>query len=288
MATDERLERYAELTVKVGCNLQPGQELGVMALVEHAPLARAVSRSAYRAGAAYVHLHYMDMHVQRALIEYGPDDAQTRTPAWLQRWIDDLGEKQAGFVAFRGDPEPELLADLDGERVGRARMQKLDETAGRLINESLINWTVVASPNEGWARSAFGEPDVERLWAAVALATRLDEPDPVGAWREHIGRLEERTRRLDELAFDAIRFRGPGTELTVGLLPGSRWQGAGECPTSGAMAGPKGWRMQVLEKVCHGLCAALAAGLLVLAPATAGDGKSQGYPWAAAMAAKAS
>ena len=86
-----------------------------------------------------------------------------------------------------------------------------------------IAWTIVGYPNPGWAKAVFGEPDVERLWQAVAVATRLDEDDPVAAWRTHIARLQERAALLDERRFDAIRFRGPGTDLTVGLMPESRW-----------------------------------------------------------------
>jgi aminopeptidase len=93
-----------------------------------------------------------------------------------------------------------------------------------LVSERKLNWVIVSAPNEGWARQVFGEPDLERLWQAVATATRLDEPDPVAAWREHAAKLEARAEALDERRFDAVRFRGPGTDLTVGLLPFARWR----------------------------------------------------------------
>jgi aminopeptidase len=93
----------------------------------------------------------------------------------------------------------------------------------KATNQRLINWSIVAYPNEGWARTVFGEPDVERLWDAVASATRLDEPDPIEAWRAHIDKLVARANLLNERAFDSIRFRGPGTDLTVGLIPGATW-----------------------------------------------------------------
>jgi aminopeptidase len=95
-------------------------------------------------------------------------------------------------------------------------------------NERLVNWSIVAHPNEGWAETMFGEPDVERLWQAVARATRLDEADPVSAWQAHVARLVERASLLNERAFEAIRFRGPGTDLTVGLIPQARWYTASE------------------------------------------------------------
>jgi aminopeptidase len=87
-----------------------------------------------------------------------------------------------------------------------------------------VNWTIVAAPNPGWATEVFGEPDVERLWEAVAVATRLDEPDPVAAWREHNEKLQARADVLNGRKFDAIRFRGPGTDLTIGLLPDTYWR----------------------------------------------------------------
>ena len=122
-------------------------------------------------------------------------------------------------IGTTGKPEPELLADLDGERVGRAIPLEVGRRSSRRQHrESSVNWCGVGSPNEGWARQVFGEPDVERLWELVAFCFRLDEPDPVAAWREHLARLDARAARSRSLRPDAIRYRGPGTDLTVGLL----------------------------------------------------------------------
>ena len=132
------------------------------------------------------------------------------------------GERGA-LIQIVGDPEPELLADLDGTRVGKTRMRQLAERYVEVLNQRLLNWSIVAYPNEGWAETVFGEPDVERLWEAVASAVRLDEPDPVDAWRIHIEKLVERARILNDRGFDSLRFRGPGTDLTVGLIPGAQW-----------------------------------------------------------------
>jgi aminopeptidase len=104
-------------------------------------------------------------------------------------------------------------------------MLQLAEEATRQVNEQLNNWTVVGVPNAGWAQQMFGEPDVERLWKLVEYCVRLDEDDPVAAWREHVATIGRRARLLNEMRVDAVRFRGPGTDLTVGLLPESRWQG---------------------------------------------------------------
>src|SRR5436190_12029960 len=136
-----------------------------------------------------------------------------------------LGEAGGALCAITGNPESELFSDLDGTRVGKARMKAVAEASLRL-SEGLSNWSIVAYPNAGWAQTVFGEPDVERLWQAVATAVRLDESDPVAAWREHITRLQQRARTLNERHFDSLRYRGPGTDLTIGLHPVSEWQAA--------------------------------------------------------------
>jgi aminopeptidase len=221
-ASQDRLSEYARLVVRVGLNLQPGQVLGVNALLEQAPLARAVAREAYIAGAKYVDVLYTDQHVRRAHIEGAPDDALDWSPPWLVQRLNDLGGDGGALLGISGNPEPELFADLDASRVGRARMREVSEASLRLT-DGLCNWSIVACPNEGWATAVFGEPDVERLWDAVASTVRLDEPDPVAAWREHLRKLVRRTDALNRRRFDALRYRGPGTDLTIGLHPDSTW-----------------------------------------------------------------
>jgi aminopeptidase len=220
----DRLERYAELAVRVGANVQPGQEVFVHSMVEHADVARALVRQAYRAGASYVHFLYHDDHLRRAMIELGPDSALTYSPAWEKELtLETAGNASLGTT---GRPDPQLLADLDGERIGRAIQTEIAEIVQRQHRESAVNWCGIGAPNEGWAQQVFGEPDVERLWEKVAFCMRLDEPDPVAAWREHMARLEARAETLTALKPDAIHYRGPGTDLTVGLLPTARWGSA--------------------------------------------------------------
>jgi aminopeptidase len=222
---DGRIRKYAELVVQIGANVQPGQLVDVVARVEHAPVAREVARAAYRAGAAYVDVHYSDQHVRRALIEHGADDVLSWTPPWLLERAKHVGDVRAAVVALTGDAEPDLLADLPGERVGRARMVELAEESTRQVNERLNNWVVVGVPNEGWATQMFGEPDLERLWQLVEFCVRLNEDDPIAAWQEHVARIGRRARLLNDMQVDSLRYHGPGTDLTVGLLPESRWQG---------------------------------------------------------------
>ena len=223
MDADERLRRYAELAVRVGANVQAGQPVGIWCQVEHAPVARAVAAEAYRAGASHVHVQYNDRHVRRASIEHGPRETLGKTSQYVLDWIAALTDDGAAFIQLTGDPTPTLFADLDQELVGASEPTDYRRAWLPHVMNRGVNWTIVSAPNEGWATTVFGEPDVERLWEAVATATRLDQPDPVAAWREHIARLKGRAAGLNERRFDAIRFRGPGTDLTVGLLPGSRF-----------------------------------------------------------------
>jgi aminopeptidase len=169
---------------------------------------------------------YADMHVRRSRIGKGPDEMLDHTPPWSLKLLEDLGGQNGAMISITGDPEPELLADLDQERVGKARQTAAMKAHLRNVMGRKVNWTIVAHPNEGWAQTVYGEPDVERLWQDVAQTVRLDEPDPVAAWEEHLRRLEERARALNEHGFDAVRFRGPGTDLTIGLNRNSRWHAA--------------------------------------------------------------
>ena len=226
MITDARLDRYARLAIEVGVNLAAGQDLLIDADIVHAPLVRRIAGAAYVAGARHVDVAYTDPHLTRALIEHGRQDALDFTPECAVRRLDDAVRNGSAMLAVVGESERDLFADLDGTRVGLA--QRPAERAARLraIDSGRVNWCVIAGPNESWARDALGEPDVERLWRLVETAVRLDEPDPVAAWRAHIAELTARAAALCERRFDEIRFRGPGSDLTVGLLPASVWRSA--------------------------------------------------------------
>ena len=225
---DDRLRRYAELAIRVGLNVREGQDVHISGLIEHAPLARAASDAAYAAGARRVDVFYGDQFVRRGMLEHAADDVLEWSPPWALAQLEYLHEHRGAELGIGGDPQPDLYAGIDGERVGRARPRELGRRSAEVIFRArTINWAGVAYPTEGWAQRIFGTPDVERLWQLVAHAVRLEEPDPVAAWKDHIETLERRAAALNDRDFDAVRFRGPGTDLTVGLFPQSKWLTAG-------------------------------------------------------------
>jgi aminopeptidase len=232
MDHEDRLRRYAELIVRVGCNVQPGQTVFIDSQVDHMELVRALAEASYRAGARYVDVRFVDAHVRKAFIDLAPEDVLQESPPWVLERENAIAADSA-LIMIAGDAQPELLADSDQTRVGKAR--PLEALRHRLAAQSArtIAWNIAVHPTPGQAKLMFGEPDVERLWEAVASCVRLDEPDPVAAWQAQTKRLEERCHQLDELALDAVRFRGPGTDLTVGLLPSPRWLGGGIVTSKG-------------------------------------------------------
>ncbi len=223
MTPEERLDRFADLVVRVGANVQPGQEVVLIYLVEHTPIARAIARAALRAGAPRVHPVISDLHLRKAAIELGPEEELGRSPEFLLEWIRGWAETRPALISLTGDPDPTLFDGLDPELVARAEPRDVRAIYLPFVTGRKLNWVIVPAPNPGWAEAVLGEPDVERLWEAVATTMRLDEDDPVAAWRDHAAMLQARADALGRARFDAIRFRGPGTDLVVGLLPGSRW-----------------------------------------------------------------
>jgi aminopeptidase len=224
---DASLERYASLTVRLGANVDPGQHVLVLAYVEAAPFVRAIAREAYRAGANFVDVVYLDKWVRRAHIELAPEDDLGWSPPWRIHQVRLLAERGGAVIQVAGDPAPNLFDDLDGARIAGAQMREYEGAYLEEVSRDAYNWTIVGYPTAGWAELVFGAPDVDRLWRAIAETVRLDEPDPVAAWRTHLDTLDARAASLTERGFDHLRFRGPGTDLEVGLLDGGRWLSGG-------------------------------------------------------------
>ena len=225
-ASQALLERYARLVIRVGINLEPGREVAIRAMIEHAPLVRALVRAGYEAGARRVEVDYDDLEVLRSQIGLAPDEAVGTAPRWMFERVHDVGEQRRAQVFVVGFP-PDMFGGLDPTRVARSfpAPAALRGEISKLRDSKARAWTAITCATPSWAEQVYGEPDVERLWQAIAHVCRLDEADPVAAWQAHIANLEARSALLNERRFDAVRFRGPGTDLTLGLLPQSRWYG---------------------------------------------------------------
>jgi aminopeptidase len=220
------LDDYARLTLRVGVNVEPDQDVLLLSYVEHAPLVRAVARVAYAEGARRVDAYYLDVYLRREKAAHAPDEAVGWTPQWMLQRVEEEAERGTAVVNTVGEPAPDVFAGLDPGRVATSLMPELRRAFWTAFDHGRMPWTIVAFPTPGWAKQVFGEPDLARLWDAIRATVRLDEPDPIVAWRAHIGMLTERAAQLNERHFDGVRFRGPGTDLTVGLLPHADWSAA--------------------------------------------------------------
>ena len=220
------MDQLANLAVRVGMNVQPGQVVAVASEIGKEDLTRAVARAAYRAGAKFVDVFYFDGHVKRARIEHAADETLDYVPPWYGARVLALGEARAARVALGGPVSPGLLSDLDPARAGRDRLPWLSEVM-HVINDRSTNWSALPCPTPGWAQLVHPElreaEALARLCDEIAHVCRLDSDDPAQAWRDRMEGLEAVASRLAERGFDALHFEGPGTDLTVGLLPRARW-----------------------------------------------------------------
>jgi aminopeptidase len=225
----ETLRQFADLTVGFAANVQPGQIMVVGAELGKEAMARAVAESAYRHGAKFVDVSYFDLHVKRARLLHADETTLGFVPPWYGERMLEIGRQRCARVGLTGPAHPGLLDDVDPARAGKDHLPALKES-GRIVNERTTNWTAVPCPTPAWARLV--HPDLEpddayaRLCEQILHVCRLDEEDPIAAWRERADALEAVAARLSARRFDALRFDGPGTDLTVGLLPTTRFMAA--------------------------------------------------------------
>jgi aminopeptidase len=226
---DATLERLADLVVAFGANVQPDQIVTISCQPGKERLTRLVAASAYRAGAKFVEVTWFDPYIKRARIEFARDDTLDYVPPWLGQRMLALGENRAARIGLSGPVAPGLLSDLDPVRSGRDRLPGLKES-GTVVNERTTNWSIVPCPTRDWAQLVFPDLDADAAEAELdrhlVHILRLDEPDPIAAWRERATVLDKSAQTLTERNFDALHYEGPGTDFTVGLLPGSRWEAA--------------------------------------------------------------
>jgi aminopeptidase len=222
----ELLERYAQLIAGYGANIQPGQQVLVIASPAAAPLVRAIAAACYDRGAVFVDPWWFDPYVKRVRAQHADPETLEYAPPWYGRRILALSEAHGSRISISPNTPPRLLDGIDPAIAGRDQMPSLREHFP-VINAKTTNWLVVPWAVPDWARVVHpGLDDAEamrRLEEQLVYVLRLDEPDAVAAWQERIGELHDIGTRLDGAAFDALHFEGPGTDLTVGLLPTSHF-----------------------------------------------------------------
>ncbi len=238
-----KLDRLAEVAVRVGLRLQPGQDLLLTAPVVALPLVRRIARHAYEAGAGLVTPILSDEEITLNRFRFGSDASFERAPAWLYEGMAKAFSANTARLAIVGD-NPMLLSGENPEKVSRAN--KANSIAYQPALEKIvgfdINWNIIAFPGTSWAKLVFpGDEEsvaVARLADAIFSASRVDVDDPVSAWVAHNEALQLRTKWLNGERFAALHFSGPGTELTVGLADGHEWQGGASTARNGIVCNP--------------------------------------------------
>lgn len=238
-----QLDRLAEVAVKVGLRLQPGQDLLLTAPVEALPLVRRIAVHAYEAGAGIVTPFLSDPELALARYRHGHDESFDKAPAWLYDGMGKAFDENTARLAIVGD-DPMLLANEDPEKVGRAN--KANSIAYTPARERItgfdINWNIIAWPGTAWAMRVFPDlsPDeaVARLAEAIFAASRVDDDDAVARWEAHNAALSQRSDWLNGQNFHALHFTGPGTDLTVGLADGHEWMGGASMAKNGITCNP--------------------------------------------------
>jgi aminopeptidase len=243
LSFEEKLDRLAEVAVKIGLGLRAGQELVMTAPMEALPLVRRITEHAYKAGAVLVTTFYGDDASVLARYNHAPDVSFDFAPVWLQDGIAAAFKSGAARLAIAG-ANPALLAGQDPAKVARANvaMSKASKPAMELITRHEINWTIVACATPEWAKLVFpSEPEdvaVAKLWEAIFTASRIAVDDPVVEWKEHGARLKQRMDMLNAKRYSALHFKGPGTDLKVGLADDHLWAGGGTTAGNGVYCQP--------------------------------------------------
>lgn len=238
-----RLEKLAEVAVKVGLRLQKGQDLVMTAPLAALPLVRLITKHAYKAGAGIVTTFYADEETTLARYAHAPDESFDRASGWLYDGMAKAFEGGAARLAIAGD-NPMLLSGQDPAKVARANRANsiAYKPALEHISNFDINWNICSYPNPSWAKLVFpGLPiaeAVEKLAEAIFAASRVNEADPVAAWAAHNAELRKRSTWLNGERFAALHFTGPGTDLTVGLADGHEWHGGASTAKNGVTCNP--------------------------------------------------
>jgi aminopeptidase len=240
---DARLDRLAEVAVRVGLGLRQGQELVMTAPLDALSLVRRVTEHAYRAGASLVTTLFSDDEATLLRFRHATGESFDTASGWLFEGMATAFRNGAARLAIAGE-NPTLLARQDPEKVARANRARSRAYMPALeqIADFATNWTIVSCATPAWARAVFPDDPqnvaVTRLWDAIFAASRVDVDDPVAAWAAHNRDLAARTRDLNEKRYASLHFRGPGTDLTVGLADDHEWAGGATTAKNGIVCNP--------------------------------------------------
>lgn len=243
LSFDEKLDRLALVAVRVGLNLRPGQEVVLTASLDHVAFVRKVVDQAYKAGAYAVTVLYGDDVTTLSRYQNAPDAAFDYTPKWLADGIAEAYRSGAARLGITGQ-NPSLLKDQDPAKVSRANIaaSKAAKPAMELVTRHTINWSIVAGATPAWAKLVFPDlPESEAvtaLWEAIFHASRITGDDPVQGWKDHGQNIAKRVDVLNEKRFHSLHFRGPGTDLIVGLADDHLWAGGGSISGNGIFCNP--------------------------------------------------
>jgi aminopeptidase len=235
---DSLLEKYADLIVHIGLNLRSGQRLWINAPLQTAPLVRLVTMKAYQAGARLVTVWWTDEQLKLYRFQYAPRDSFEEHPAWRDKAL-EAHIREGGALLSVYAENPELLKEQDKALIGIAMKTaaKSSQPVSELIMNDMTNWNVISMPIPGWAAKVFPalapEQQIDRLWEAIFKVCRLDQPDPVAAWKTHFAQLKARCDILNARQYRQLHFKAPGTDLKVGLPQDHIWMGGSAFTTGG-------------------------------------------------------
>ncbi len=235
---EQKLDLLAEVAVRVGLGLREGQELLMTASLDSVPLARRITEQAYRAGASLVTTLYSDDEAALSRYRFAPDASFDHAAKWLYDGMGAAFKSGAARLAIAGG-NPKLLSNEDPDKVGRANraVSKAYRPALELITRHAINWTIVASATPAWAAAMFPQdaPDaaLAKLWDAIFQTTRVNQEDPVAAWKQHDAVLQKRAAYMNAKRYAALQYRSPGTDFRLGLAEDHLWLGGGTTAGNG-------------------------------------------------------